>query len=341
MQGATQIFPQVYILPDLQTSARCPQGIRNTPVSDCRSCRVSWTIVKRNASWSGLTSTFRRNQQQISQPEQKKKGRENWLGAGLELSDGVYCQSGLISRTCPSFAHVRRRCSRSAIKNRICAERSSRSKFFSGRNRYSCIKKGFNVAETRTQRQRWKGITTASSSNLQCCHEVAGSSFEIRDHPLSGIKCSTNGHKLQTSVKTSGGAKSCETKPAPGVSRFTAPIHEKRSLQHTCSCCLSSDDHNETKLPDAVVVEDISVDNVGVQVALALLRFYKRELSPYIPASCRYVPTCSEYAQQAYKKYGFAKGSILTAWRLARCNPLGSSGFDPPRWFGEEKPPQL
>ncbi|XP_038697164.1 UPF0161 protein At3g09310 isoform X2 [Tripterygium wilfordii] len=84
--------------------------------------------------------------------------------------------------------------------------------------------------------------------------------------------------------------------------------------------------------------DDDEVNDLGVKVALSVLKFYKREISPVIPRSCRYVPTCSEYSMEAYKKYGVAKGTILTAWRLCRCNPLGGSGFDPPRWFDEEAP---
>ncbi|KAI5682414.1 hypothetical protein M9H77_03642 [Catharanthus roseus] len=84
--------------------------------------------------------------------------------------------------------------------------------------------------------------------------------------------------------------------------------------------------------------KDEEVDNVGVKAALAMLRFYKREISPVLPKSCRFVPTCSEYSMIAYKKYGLVKGTILTAWRLCRCNPLGGSGFDPPRWFDESLP---
>ncbi|XP_043690839.1 uncharacterized protein LOC122641617 isoform X2 [Telopea speciosissima] len=64
------------------------------------------------------------------------------------------------------------------------------------------------------------------------------------------------------------------------------------------------------------------------------------EISPLLPNSCRYVPTCSEYSMEAYKRYGVVKGTILTAWRLCRCNPLGGSGFDPPRWFDERSPPE-
>ncbi|XP_020886600.1 UPF0161 protein At3g09310 [Arabidopsis lyrata subsp. lyrata] len=79
------------------------------------------------------------------------------------------------------------------------------------------------------------------------------------------------------------------------------------------------------------------LESVGVKAALAMLRFYKREISPVLPRSCRYIPTCSEYSMEAYKKYGFLKGTVLTTWRLCRCNPLGGSGFDPPRWFGDSE----
>eukprot|EP00897_Mesotaenium_endlicherianum_P006265 jgi/Mesen1/5667/ME000288S04878 len=80
--------------------------------------------------------------------------------------------------------------------------------------------------------------------------------------------------------------------------------------------------------------------SVGTRAALALLRFYKREISPALPGSCRFVPTCSEYSMTAFRKYGVAKGFVLTAWRLARCNPFfGEGGFDPPRWFDEPRPP--
>ncbi|PON38588.1 hypothetical protein PanWU01x14_311700 [Parasponia andersonii] len=82
------------------------------------------------------------------------------------------------------------------------------------------------------------------------------------------------------------------------------------------------------------------VDNLGVKAALSMLKFYKREISPILPKSCRFVPSCSEYSMEAYKKYGVVKGTVLTAWRLCRCNPLGGSGFDPPRWFDETNLPE-
>lgn len=57
--------------------------------------------------------------------------------------------------------------------------------------------------------------------------------------------------------------------------------------------------------------------------------FYKGCISPLTPASCRFTPTCSEYAVQALKKHGPLKGGWLTIKRTARCHPWGGSGYDP------------
>jgi len=65
------------------------------------------------------------------------------------------------------------------------------------------------------------------------------------------------------------------------------------------------------------------------------VRVYQRLLSPILPSSCRYTPSCSHYAVQALGQYGAVRGSILAAWRILRCNPWGGHGYDPPRWFGE------
>ncbi|HEV2129164.1 MAG TPA: membrane protein insertion efficiency factor YidD [Thermomicrobiales bacterium] len=62
---------------------------------------------------------------------------------------------------------------------------------------------------------------------------------------------------------------------------------------------------------------------------LAMLRFYKVAISPSLPPSCRYYPTCSEYAYEAVDKYGILKGGRLAIWRILRCNPFGGSGYDP------------
>ena len=55
---------------------------------------------------------------------------------------------------------------------------------------------------------------------------------------------------------------------------------------------------------------------------LALIRFYQRAISPLTPPSCRFVPTCSEYARQAVEKYGPARGSLLAAKRPPKCHPF-------------------
>ena len=55
-------------------------------------------------------------------------------------------------------------------------------------------------------------------------------------------------------------------------------------------------------------------------------------ISPLLPKSCRFLPTCSEYSMRAYREFGVARGTALTAWRLLRCNPLSEGGWDPPRW---------
>jgi uncharacterized protein len=63
--------------------------------------------------------------------------------------------------------------------------------------------------------------------------------------------------------------------------------------------------------------------------ALGLIRFYKRNISPTLPAGCRYQPTCSEYAHEAIERHGVLKGIGMTVWRLLRCNPWSHGGYDP------------
>lgn len=59
------------------------------------------------------------------------------------------------------------------------------------------------------------------------------------------------------------------------------------------------------------------------------IRFYQLAISPMLPASCRFVPTCSQYAIEALQKHGAVKGSWLAIKRICRCHPWGGSGFDP------------
>ncbi len=64
-------------------------------------------------------------------------------------------------------------------------------------------------------------------------------------------------------------------------------------------------------------------------VALWLIRFYQRHISPFTPPCCRFVPTCSQYALEALEEHGFWKGSRLALWRILRCHPFSKGGYDP------------
>lgn len=62
---------------------------------------------------------------------------------------------------------------------------------------------------------------------------------------------------------------------------------------------------------------------------ILLVRFYQLAISPLTPPSCRFVPTCSQYAVEAIRVHGPLRGSWLALKRILRCNPWGGSGYDP------------
>jgi putative membrane protein insertion efficiency factor len=64
-------------------------------------------------------------------------------------------------------------------------------------------------------------------------------------------------------------------------------------------------------------------------VALGLIRFYKRFISPLLPPSCIYHPTCSQYTYEAIDKYGVLRGSWMGFKRILRCHPFAKGGYDP------------
>jgi putative membrane protein insertion efficiency factor len=66
--------------------------------------------------------------------------------------------------------------------------------------------------------------------------------------------------------------------------------------------------------------------------AVGAVRIYQRFLSGLKPPTCRYYPTCSEYAARAILHCGLARGCLLAAWRLLRCNPFAAGGYDPGPW---------
>ncbi len=59
------------------------------------------------------------------------------------------------------------------------------------------------------------------------------------------------------------------------------------------------------------------------------IRFYRRYISPKTPPSCKFRPTCSEYALQALEEWGALRGSAMAIWRILRCNPFSKGGYDP------------
>lgn len=68
---------------------------------------------------------------------------------------------------------------------------------------------------------------------------------------------------------------------------------------------------------------------IARQIALFLLRCYKRFISPLLPPMCRFEPTCSVYTMQAVEKYGVLRGVWLGMKRLGRCHPFNPGGWDP------------
>ena len=79
-----------------------------------------------------------------------------------------------------------------------------------------------------------------------------------------------------------------------------------------------------------IIRQGIAYISKAIAFVLCLpIVFYQRCISPFTPASCRFTPTCSEYAKQALKKHGPIKGLALAIWRILRCNPWGGSGYDP------------
>ena len=65
------------------------------------------------------------------------------------------------------------------------------------------------------------------------------------------------------------------------------------------------------------------------KILLFFLKAYKKVISPILPPSCRFTPTCSEYAMEAITRFGAVRGTLLGAYRLLRCNPFCRGGYDP------------
>ena len=70
--------------------------------------------------------------------------------------------------------------------------------------------------------------------------------------------------------------------------------------------------------------------SLPARLAVVMVVAYQRAVAPFLPRSCRFAPTCSEYARLAVIDLGLVRGAALTAWRLLRCHPFHPGGYDPP-----------
>lgn len=76
---------------------------------------------------------------------------------------------------------------------------------------------------------------------------------------------------------------------------------------------------------------ECKVGDIIKNILLGAVKLYKYAISPLLPDSCRFVPTCSEYSAEAIERYGAVKGSYLSLKRILRCHPFHNGGYDPVR----------
>lgn len=80
------------------------------------------------------------------------------------------------------------------------------------------------------------------------------------------------------------------------------------------------------------------MNRMGESAGVGMIRLYQRWISPYIPPSCRFYPSCSEYAIEAVSRHGLFRGVWLAVRRLLRCHPFHPGGYDPVPDAAEEAP---
>jgi putative membrane protein insertion efficiency factor len=84
-----------------------------------------------------------------------------------------------------------------------------------------------------------------------------------------------------------------------------------------------------TETPSNVDLVSDADYSLAVRVSLRVIRAYKLFVSPYFAGSCRFLPSCADYAAEAFARHGVVRGVWLTTKRLARCHPLCAAGHDP------------
>jgi putative membrane protein insertion efficiency factor len=86
-----------------------------------------------------------------------------------------------------------------------------------------------------------------------------------------------------------------------------------------------------TSVPGRLRRAYADVTRVPALLGIGLVWCYRLTFGALFPTTCKYHPSCSEYAVQALRRHGLVRGSILAGWRLLRCNPWSRGGFDPVR----------
>ena len=111
--------------------------------------------------------------------------------------------------------------------------------------------------------------------------------------------------------------------PSSGVPHGTDPSAETEKIQASAG--------NGGTCPSACQTGDHPRRSCGFfsGVVIFLIRIYQKLIAPLLPDCCRFEPTCSHYAVEALQVHGFWKGSLLTVWRLMRCQPCCKGGYDP------------
>ena len=138
---------------------------------------------------------------------------------------------------------------------------------------------------------------------------------------------------LQSVAKTMPTYPELEQAVEQAIARIVKEINKSSPIS---SVAKASPDHLEqtTEAPSAQAGQANQADSQQLSLAVRLLsypvKFYRAFISPLLPPSCRFTPTCSQYALEALRVHGALKGTWLTIWRLLRCNPFNRHvGYDP------------
>jgi len=78
-----------------------------------------------------------------------------------------------------------------------------------------------------------------------------------------------------------------------------------------------------------IMKSSLSIAKITRKIGMGMIIFYQKAISPLLPTSCRFYPSCSEYSRQAMEKYGLTKGCWLSLKRILKCHPFYPGGYDP------------